>query len=118
MFEPEYGDHLIGSIQTVLWPVPKSDLGITLMHEHVLVDQQAKERRSLRVRAKKDKIFSKGIPASFLHDWDKQTLNIDNLNYSMSNRYSIADKNSFSEISSFAHHPETFLIQFGICATS
>ena len=61
MFEPEYGDHLIGSIQTVLGSVPKSDLGITLMHEHVLVDQQAKERRSLRVRAKKDKIFSKGI---------------------------------------------------------
>lgn len=91
MFEPEYGDHLIGSIQTVLGPVPKSDLGITLMHEHVLVDQQAKERRSLRVRAKKDKIFSKGIPASFLHDWDKQTLNLDNLNDSMSNRYSIAD---------------------------
>jgi len=29
-------------------------------------------------------------------------------------RYSIPAKNSFSEISLFAHHPATFLIQFGI----
>ena len=91
MFEPEYGDHLVGSIQTVLGPVLNNDLGITLMHEHVLVDQYARERRSLRVRAKKDKIFSKGIPATFLHGWDQQTLNLDNLSDSMSNRYSIAD---------------------------
>ena len=55
MFEPEYGDHLIGSIQTVLGPVPKSDLGITLMHEHVLVDQQAKERTE-RIKKEKEEI--------------------------------------------------------------
>ena len=33
-------------------------------------------------------------------------------------RYSIPAKNSFSEISLFAHHPATFLIQFGIWVSS
>jgi len=91
MFELEYGDHLIGSIQTVLGPVLNNDLGITLMHEHVLIDQQAKERRSFRVREKQGQIFSKGIPATYLHGWDNTTLKLDNLSDSRSNRYAIAD---------------------------
>jgi len=33
-------------------------------------------------------------------------------------RYSIAVTNSFSEISLTAHHPATFLIQFGIWISS
>ena len=32
--------------------------------------------------------------------------------------YSIPVKNSFSEISLFAHHPATFLTQLGICVSS
>ncbi|MQG18606.1 MAG: hypothetical protein FI687_02365 [SAR202 cluster bacterium] len=91
MFEPVYGNHLVGNIQTVSGPISNNDLGITLMHEHILLDQQARERRSLKVRAKKDNFFSKGVPSTFLNDWDKKKLNIDNLSDSMSNRYSIAD---------------------------
>ncbi len=67
-----------GQVQTVLGPVPPGDLGITLPHEHLLIDQRAYYREPAGASARGRGWRPVGLANhhDFTYDW---TLNLDDL---------------------------------------